>query len=129
VKVDAFIHALDEPQRTMVQRLRELILGVDGAIHEHIKWNHPAFFYAGPMRPFAPKEYKRHIVVFNLHSKDGGVLLVFWRAGALADTSGFLTGDYADGRRLARFHTLADVKAGAAPMRKVIAKWLSRADT
>jgi hypothetical protein len=129
VKVDAFIHALREPHKTIVQRLREIILGVDDRIHEHIKWNHPSFFYAGPMRPFDPKEYKRHMIVFNLHSKDGGVLLVFWRGGALRDTSGFLIGDYADGRRLARFHTLADVKAGAAPLRKVIAKWLSLADT
>jgi hypothetical protein len=74
---------------------------------------------------FDPREHRRHLIVFNLHSKDAGVLLVFLRGAAVDDTSGLLTGDYADGRRLARFHDLADVDAGKKPLRRVIKSWLS----
>lgn len=127
-KVDAFIRALAPPQKSIVSALRKIILSVDESIGEHIKWNHPAYFYTGPMRPFDPKEHKRHMIVFNLHSKEGGVLLVFLRGAAVNDTSGLLTGNYRDGRRLARFRSLAEVKAGDEHLRKVIATWLSLAD-
>jgi hypothetical protein len=87
---------------------------------EHIKWNHPAFFYTGEIEPFDPKEYKRHLIIFNLHSKDGGVLLVFPHGAGADDPGRLLTGDYADGRRLARFHTRAEVAAAKKPLTHII---------
>ena len=83
-KVDAWMDALDHPLKPVAQALRTIILAADKTVGEHIKWNHPAFFYTGEMKPFDPKEYKRHLIVFNLQSKDGGVLLVFPH-GARAD--------------------------------------------
>lgn len=126
-EVDAFIRAQAAPLGKIVAALRKIILDVDDSIAEHIKWNHPAYFYTGPMPPFDAKEYRRHMIVFNLHSKEGGVLLVFPRGADVDDGSGFLTGSYPDGRRLARFHALSDVKDGEKALRGVIARWLLRA--
>lgn len=42
----------------------------------------------------------------------------------MKDTSGLLEGDYADGRRLAMFYDVKDVKAKEKALKKVIARWL-----
>ena len=119
-KVDAWMDALDYPLKPVAQALRTLILRADKTVGEHIKWNHPAFFYTGEMKPFDPKEYKRHLLVFNLQSKDGGVLLVFPHGARAEDPTGLLSGDYADGRRIARFDNLTAVKTAKKPLTHII---------
>src|SRR5215472_4964593 len=69
-KVDAYMQKLKHPLAEVVESLRRIILDTDSEIGEEIKWNAPTFFYAGEMKPSDPKEYKRYIVVFNLHKKD-----------------------------------------------------------
>jgi len=103
--VDAFMLKLKHPLADLAAATRAAVLAADKRIGEEIKWNAPAFFFTGPMKPFDPKEYRRHLVVFNFHRKDC-LRLVFWRGDRAQDESGFLEGEYADGRRLA---TLAGV--------------------
>lgn len=62
------------------------------------------------MKPFDPKEYRRHLVVFNLYRKDS-IRLVFWRGDRADDKSGLLQGEYPDGRRLATFSSVADLRS------------------
>lgn len=57
-----------------------------------------------------PKEFRRHLVVFNFYRKDC-IRLVFWHGDRAKDKSGFLTGDYPDGRRLAIVSSAAELKA------------------
>jgi len=109
-KVDAYIKRLKHPLKDIVVSLRKIILEADPEIGEEIKWNAPTYFYAGEMEQSDPKLYKRYLIVFNLFKKDC-IRLVFWGGGKVNDKSGFLQGDYADGRRLALFHSLDDVKA------------------
>ena len=127
-KVDEYMQALVHPLKAELESLRKIILSADKNIGEHIKWNHPAFFYTGQMKPFKPKEYKRYIIVSNLHSKDSGVLLVFPSGAKINDTSGLLSGDYADGRRLVRFYNMDQVAASKKALIKVIKGWLSLVD-
>ena len=127
-KVDAWMGALEHPLKPVVEALRKVILAADKTVGEHIKWNHPAFFYTGEMKPFNPKEYKRDLIVFNLHSKEGGVLLVFPHGAGADDPAGLLSGDYADGRRLARFHTLAEVTAAKKPLANIIKSLIRQAN-
>jgi hypothetical protein len=108
-QVDQYLRRLKHPLAAVVQKLRQIILKTDTSIGEEIKWNAPAFFYTGELEPFDPKDYKRHLVVFNLFKKDC-IRLVFWRGAAADDESGFLEGDYSDGRRLAFFHSEKDVQ-------------------
>ena len=122
-KVDAYIAKLKHPLAPVVKKLRRMILNVDGEIGEEIKWNAPTFFYAGPMKPSNPKEYRRYIVVFNLFRKDC-IRLVFPSGARVKDSSGLLEGDYADGRRLVMFYSVEDAVSKEKALRGVISRWL-----
>jgi hypothetical protein len=121
--VTAHIQKLDPVLGNIVQTIRDIILSVDAEIGEEIKWNNPAFFYTGEMKPFDPKEFKRHIIVMNLHK--GRLMLVFPSGAKINDTSGFLEGDYKDGRRLTVFKDKADVLAKKEILQNVIKMWLT----
>jgi hypothetical protein len=126
-KVDAYMQRLTHPLGKIVKALRKIILSTDREVGEEIKWNAPAFFYSGDMKPFNPKEYKRHLVVFNLHRKDC-IRLVFPSGARVNDKSGLLEGDYADGRRLALFFNMGDVKSKEASLQAIIRRWLETLD-
>lgn len=121
--VMTYYKELKHPMTAIVEGLRKIILETDPLIAEQIKWNSPAFYYTGEMKPFDPKEYKRDLVVFNLHRKDR-VLLVFPTGARVNDDAGILEGNYTDGRRTAIFKSLTDVKNKASALRKVIRLWL-----
>lgn len=126
-KVDAYMAKLKHPLADVAAALRKIILSTDSEIGEEIKWNAPAFFYSGEMKPSDPKEYKRYIIVFNLFKKEC-VRLVVWKGARVNDKSGLLEGDYADGRRLALFHNMEEVKSKKAALQGVIRKWLETLD-
>jgi hypothetical protein len=108
--VDAYMKKLKHPLAALAESLRQTILAADRCIGEEIKWNAPAFFYTGALQPFDPKEYRRHLVVFNFFRKDC-IRLVFWHGDRAKDKSGLLEGEYADGRRLAHFSAPKDLAA------------------
>lgn len=122
-EVDAYMQGLKHPLADVVEALRRIILSTDREIGEEVKWNAPTFLYTGEMKPCNPKEYKRYLVVFNLYRKDY-IRLVFPSGARVSDNSGFLEGDYADGRRLALFFNMGDVRSKQASLQAVIRKWL-----
>lgn len=126
-KVDEFISNLEHPLLDTVQYLRKFILSADKKIGEGIFWNAPAFYYTGKMKPFNPKDYKRYIVGFNFFKKDC-IRLIFLRGAAADDPSGLLEGDYKDGRRLALFYSLDDVKMKEKDLKKIIKELLKKID-
>ena len=126
-KVDAYLKKLKHPLKEVVEALRQIILSTDREIGEEIKWNAPTYFFSGEMRPFNPKEYKRYLVVFNLYQKPC-IRLVFPSGAKVNDKTGFLQGDYTDGRRLAFFPNLAEVKSKKKVLQAVIKKWLKLLD-
>jgi hypothetical protein len=117
--VNAFISNLEHPHSDVVATLRQVILQASPSVGEEIKWNAPSFFYTGAMQTFNPKEYKRHLVVFNLHKQDC-IQLVFLSGAKVRDASGLLTGDYKDGRRLAQFYDVSDVGAKKPALQHII---------
>ena len=125
-QVTAHINKLGPELSKPIQYLRELILATDKEIGERIKWNNPSFYYTGEMKPFDPKEYKREMIVCNLHK--GRIMLVFPSGAKVKDTSGLLEGDYKDGRRLVIFKDLDDIKSKEKALQKVIKAWLKLVD-
>ena len=125
-QVSAHIKRLDPELSKSIQYLRELILDTDKYIGERIKWNNPSFYYTGEMKPFDPKEYKREIIVCNLFK--GRIMLVFPSGAKVNDKSGFLEGDYKDGRRTVVFKDMDDIKSRAKLLQKVIKAWLTMVD-
>jgi hypothetical protein len=126
-KVDAYMQGLVHPLADVAEALRKIILSTDPEIGEEIKWNAPAFFYSGEMKPPDPKKYNRYLAVFNLHKKDC-IRLVFPSGARVGDGSGLLEGDYEDGRRLALFHNMQEVIAKKAQLESVIREWLRTLD-
>jgi hypothetical protein len=126
LQVTEHIKKLDPSIRKTVETLREIILGTDKEVGERIKWNNPSFYYTGELKPFDPKEYKREIIVFNLFKNR--IMLVFPSGANIGDQSGFLSGDYKDGRKIVIFKDLEDVKSKEKILRTVIKKWLTLVD-
>ena len=122
-QVTEHIKNLDPALSKIIEYLRKSILKIDKEIGECIKWNNPCFYYVGEMKPFNPKEYKREIIVLNLF-KDR-IMLVFPSGAKVDDQSGFLTGEYKDGRRLVIFNDLADIKSKEQLLQSVVKKWLT----
>lgn len=125
-QVSQHIAKLEPELSKIIETIRQIILGTDNEIEERIKWNNPSFYYTGEMKPFDPKEYKREIVVLNLHKNR--IMLVFPSGAKVNDTSGLLEGDYIDGRRLVTFKDMADVNFKEHQLRSVIKQWLTLVD-
>jgi hypothetical protein len=121
--VDAYMQKLNQPMKKVAQLLREIILSAHKYVGEEIAWNAPSFYYTGSIQPFTPKEYKRFIVGLNFYKKDC-IRIIFLTGSKLNDTTGFLTGDYADGRRLAHFYSEEDVLKNKLILKKMIKNWI-----
>lgn len=126
-QVTDYFKRLEHPMTGVIQALRKIVFTADKEIAEQIKWNSLSFYYTGEMKAFDPKEYKRDIVVFNLHKKEY-VLLVFPTGAIVDDTSGLLEGNFPDGRKTAKFSSLNDVKFREKDLKIVIKKWLAKVD-
>ena len=124
--VTAYIQKLEPELAKLIESVRQLIVSADTQVGEQIKWNSPSFFYQGEMKAFNAKEYKRDIVVVNI--RKGIATLVFPTGATVKDTTGLLEGNYEDGRRLATFNTIADVKTKGKDLQKVIKQWLKQVD-
>ncbi len=120
--VGRFLKTLDPILHLAVCGIRDIILAAGPAVGERIKWNHPAFYYTGPLPPFDAKTYAREIAVFNLHR--GRIMLVFTHGAGLADPGGLLEGDFTDGRRTITFRHRADVDSKADALRAIIQDWI-----
>ncbi len=125
-QVTEHIQKLGAPIAEIVEKLRQIILNTNSEIGERIKWNNPSFYYTGEMKAFDPKEYKRDLLVMNLHK--GRIMLVFPSGAKVNDPSGLLEGDYKDGRRLVIFKDLNEVKAKQKNLEKIIKDWLKLID-
>jgi hypothetical protein len=125
-QVSAYIQKLDKQLAEAVEYTRQLILSADKEIAEHIKWNSPAFYYTGDMKPFDPKEYKRDLMVMNLRRNQ--ILLVLPTGANIKDSTGLLEGKYTDGRRLITLKDLDDVKSKEKKLKTVIKSWLKQVE-
>jgi len=125
--VETYFKKLNHPLIDVITGLREIVLQSDIEISEQIKWNSLAYFYNGAMKDFDPKEYKRDLVVFNLHKKDL-VLLVFPTGARVKDNSGILEGTFTDGRKIAKFKNLDDVTKRKKDLQAVIKAWIKGID-
>lgn len=118
------INALEPQFKEAIVFLRELFLSSGAEIAEHIKWNSPAFYYSGDMKTFNAKEYKRDLVVINLHR--GKILLVFPTGNAIDPGIKLKGKNYPDGRKIVEIESLEDANSKAAALRLAVADWISK---
>ncbi len=123
VKVNEYVSTLESNEQEFVNQLRQLILAIDPEIREHIKWNSSAFFYSGEMEAFDAKEYKRDLLVVNLHR--GKFLLVFPTGAKIPDA--ILKGkNYPDGRKIVTLDKIEDLQKMESNIQSGIKNWISQ---
>ena len=121
--VSEYISTLESSEQEFVNAVRQLVLAIDPEIKEHIKWNSTAFFYSGEMEAFDAKEYKRDLLVVNLHR--GKFLLVF-PTGAKIEDSILKGKNYPDGRKIITLEHLGDLKKIEPAVQAGIVNWINQ---
>ena len=122
-KVNEYVAALESSEQEFVNQVRQLVMSIDPEIKEHIKWNSSAFYYDGEMEDFDAKEYKRDLLVVNLHR--GKFLLVF-PTGAKIDDSILKGKNYPDGRKIITLENQNDLKKIESNVQAGILNWISQ---
>lgn len=122
-KVSEYISLLEPVEQEFLTYVRTFVQQIDPEIREHIKWNSLAFYYSGEMKAFDAKEYKRDLLVVNLHR--GKFLLVF-PTGSKVDDSILKGKNYPDGRKIVTFDSLNDLKKIELQVKAGIVNWLEQ---
>jgi hypothetical protein len=113
-EVDAWFETYTNPQKELVQAVREVILDADPRMSEAIKWQAPTFMYKGNMASFYPKTTKH-------------VSLMFHTGASLPDPEGLLEGE-GETSRVVRFLDADDLAAKTDALRALVAAWIESRD-
>jgi len=108
--VDNFISALNHPHKAEMEKLREIILGVDDKIEEAIKWKCPTFMYRGNIASIVVRTKSHAQVMFHL-------------GAMLKDDTGLLEGE-GEQVRYARFQNMAEVEQKQKALEAAIQQWI-----
>ncbi len=70
--VDAWFARYDNPMKSVVERIRSILLAADTRIEECIKWQAPTFTYKGNLASFFPKSKQHASLLFHLGARIPG---------------------------------------------------------
>ena len=113
-KVDAWMQAYDNPQKPLVQMVRETVLSADERVSECIKWQALTFEYKGNIASFFPKATK--------HAS-----LMFHKGATIAGDFPNLTGDGKEARTM-KFTDADDLAAKTPELQGIIRAWCDQQD-
>lgn len=108
--VDAWMASYDNPQKDLVQAVRETILAADHRVTEAIKWQAPTFVFRGNIASFFPKAQQH-------------VTLMFHTGATLPDPTGVLEGEGATSRSV-KILDAADLAAKSAALQGLVRAWV-----
>lgn len=123
-QVAEFFDNLDSPLKPAMLAVRDIILGANKEITEHIKWNAPSFCHRGDDR-----------VTFNIRKGDQ-ILLIFHRGAKVKDGtgSGRLIEDdsgllewLADDRAMLKIIGIDDAMTKRYALTAILHKWIKAA--
>lgn len=112
--VDAWMVKYDNPQKPLVQAVREAILAADPRIGETIKWQAPTFVYKGNLASFFPKA-KAH------------ASLMFHSGATIPGDFPSLEGQ-GDQARTMKFHDAADLDRKTPELQRLVKAWCDGRD-
>ena len=110
--VDAWFDTYDNPQKDLVQAVRQVILDTDPRVTEAIKWKAPTFMYRGNIASFYPRSTKH-------------VSLMFHSGASLPDPHGVLDGE-GDTSRVLRILNADDLEAKTDALRALVSSWITQ---
>jgi len=116
--VEAFLASLEHPFKREILALRQIMLGIDPAITEEIKWNAPSF------------RTTEHFATMQLRAKDGVQLILHFGARkrdttgiAIADPHGLLDWLGPD-RASIKFVDIQMLDARRLPLEQIVRHWI-----
>ena len=109
-KVTVFLEASTHPRKEEINRVREIILGVDERIEEAIKWKSPTFMYKG------------NIASVFMNAKKH-VSLMFHKGVLLDNHGGLLTGSGKE-TRTAKFQNMENINERKKDLEGLIKQWI-----
>lgn len=107
--VDEWMVTYNNPQKPLVEAVRQVVLKSDKRMGETIKWQAPTFIYKGNLASFYPKS-KAH------------VSLMFHTGAQIPGTFPSLEGT-GDVSRVMKFADAADLKAKTSELRRLVKAW------
>jgi len=120
--VDEFMRELEHPLHAELCALRSLIMGVDPAIQEGIKWNAPSFFL------------NDYFATFNLRSRDE--IQVIFHTGAKVKESSVIGVEIDDpfgmikwlakDRCLLTVQDISDLESKRSSLETIIRQWIAQ---
>lgn len=113
-KVDDWMAAYDNPQKALVQAVREVIMAADARVSEDIKWQAPTFIYKGNIASFFPKA-KQH------------ASLMFHKGAEIRGDFPSLSGDGKEARSM-KFLDADDLAAKRAELEAIVRAWCDQKD-
>jgi uncharacterized protein YdhG (YjbR/CyaY superfamily) len=108
--LDDYLATFEHPLLDAITEVRAIFSAHSPHITEEVKWNAPTFRYKG-----------EYLVTIHVKALDR-VMLIFHNAVTPQVESALLKGDYADGRRMAYFESVDEVRARRAELDDVIAQ-------
>jgi hypothetical protein len=107
--VDAFLDGRPHPMRSVIDRLRQVVLSADPRITEMIKWGGPTFVLA---------DGGANLATIMLRGQSA-VTLFFQEGASLPDPHGLLSGR-AEHVRTTRFESIAAIDNSAKALRQIV---------
>lgn len=112
-QVDDFLSGLAHPLKQEMQVIRQLIMEVDPALTEEVKWGGPSFYYKGDIATFSPRIKDQAVLVFH----QGEIL-----------TALTVLEPAPKGKAYARFSSMAEIEAKSDDLKAVIREWIQLMD-
>lgn len=119
--VEEFLRTFEHPQKDVLLRVREIILGVDPSIQEGIKWKVPSF------------RTTEYFATFHVRSKKGMGLILHFGAkkredlpqrSTISDPTNMLEW-LSDDRAMITFASMEDVTSNEREFATIIRQWSS----
>ena len=107
--VDEWMAKYDNPQKPLVEAVRQTILKADKRMGETIKWQAPTFSYKGNLSSFYPKSKAHVSLMFHVGAQI---------PGDFPSLEG--TGDVS---RVMKFADVADLKSKTAELKRLVKAW------
>lgn len=115
---DEYLTALEHPLKPVIEAVRKLILGVDPAIREGIKWNAPSYRTTADFATFHLRDGRVWLILHTgAKGKTGGV--------SVADPTGLV--EWLDANRaVVKFADAKDVRSKKAALTVLLREWLGQ---
>jgi hypothetical protein len=112
--VDAWMAKYDNPQKSLVEAVRQTVLKADKRMTETIKWQAPTFIYKGNLASFYPKSKAHVSLMFHTGAQIPGDFPSLEGTGEVS--------------RVMKFIDAADLRSKTPELKRLVKTWCDSRD-